>query len=231
MAKTSKKASVNVPDKANTQNKELTGRLFFEFDGSGDKAIPIKNARGDIKIEGANFYSMRTLSSLFTAMDSVVPTLRERQSGVQAGTQGLTGTYQVQDQMIRSEDLALKGNVGQILVKGDYDLQKKVVNLDGKAQFRGAVGVATGLASNLLELSGTGPLNAIKWKFKNLNAAGVVKAGTIGVAEISIQALKLGGDTAKGTAEITSKSAKMIGEGLKKVLPLKKKKPQNPVEE
>ncbi len=209
---------------AEGEDKKLPGRLFFDFDGSGDKAMPVKDAQGKVKIEGAKFYSMRRFGSLFATLNKAVPAFGKRNSGEKAGTQVLTGTYQVQDEVIRSDDLALGGDLSQVLVKGNYDLKNKIVNMDGKAEFKGAVGLATGLASNLLELTGTGPLDEIKWKFKNLNAIGVVKAGTKGVTETSKEALKLGGDTAKGAAKITGKSVEGISKGLKKVLPFKKKK-------
>ncbi len=56
----------------------------------------------------------------------------------------------------------------------------------------------------------------------------MVKAGAKGVTDTSKGALKMSEDTIKGTAEAATKSAKKIGEGLKKVIPIKKKKEQNP---
>ena len=213
------------------QEKAMPGRLFFDFDGSGDMATPVKDAKGKVKIEGAQFYSMHLFGSLFATMNKAVPAFGKRKDGENPGTQILTGTYQVQNEMIHSDDLVLGGDLSRILVKGDYDLQKKVVNLDGKAQFKGAVGVATGLASNLLELVGTGPLNEIKWKLKNLTAAGVVKGGVKGVTETGKGALKMSEGTAKEAVKITQKGAEKalkgaekVGKDLKKALQFKKKK-------
>lgn len=206
------------------ENKGLPGRLFFEFNGSGDKTTPIKDARGRVKIEGAKFYEMRYFGSLFAALNTAVPAFGKRKTGEGADTQELTGTYQVQDEVIRSDDLVFGGDLSQIVVKGDYNLQENTVNLEGKAELKGLVGLATDLVSNLLELSGVGPLNDIKWELKNLNAVGVIKVGTKGVTGTSIEILKLGGGTAKGAVKITGKSVEGISKGLKKVLPFKKKK-------
>ncbi len=200
------------------------GRLYFDFEGSGDQTALVRDAKGEIKIEGARFYSMPLFGSLFATLNKAVPAFGKRKEGEKEGTHVLTATYLVKDELIRSDDLLIGGDLSQIVVEGQYDLQEKVVDLDGKAEFKGAVGLVTDIASHLLEVKGSGPLDNIVWKMKNLSATGVVKAGTKGVSDTSKEVLKLGGNTAKEAVKMTGKSVEGIGKGLKKVLPFKKKK-------
>lgn len=206
----------------------LQGRLFFEFAGSGDAGMPLRQGKGLLRIDEAQFYTMPMFGSFFDTINKVIPAFGRRKDGETHGTQKLTGTYQIEDAKIRSEDLRIRGNLSQIEVKAFYDVVKDSADIDGKIEFTGAVGVVTSLASNLLEIEGTGPLKDLKWKLKNINATGVVKVGAKGVTDASKGVLKLGGDTAKGavkiTGKITGKSVEGIGKGLKKVLPFKKKK-------
>ncbi|NOX99988.1 MAG: hypothetical protein GXP30_09695 [Verrucomicrobia bacterium] len=200
------------------------GRLYFDFEGSGDQTVLVRDAKGEIKIEDALFYTMPLFGSLFATLNKAMPAFGKRKEGEKEGTHVLTATYLVKDELIRSDDLLIGGDLSQIVVKGQYDLQEKVVTLDGKAEFKGAVGLVTDIASHLLEVNGSGPLDNIVWKMKNLNATGVVKAGTKGVTDTSKEVLKLGGNTAKEAVKMTGKSVEGIGKGLKKVLPFQKKK-------
>ncbi|MCF6311939.1 MAG: hypothetical protein L3J39_05770 [Verrucomicrobiales bacterium] len=212
--------------KATEQKKEgdataLRGRLFFEFDGAGDAGAMVRQGKGSVRIEEAEFYTMPLLGTFFDTFNKIIPAFGRRKDGETHGTQKLTGTYQIKDAIIRSEDLHIQGDLSEVVVKVFYDVEKDNADIDGKINFTGAMGVVTGLASKLLEIEGTGPIKNMKWGLKGLN-------GHAGGGEGVINA---GGNAVKGAAAMTGKGAEKliegagkIGEGLKNVLFLGKGK-------
>ncbi len=215
-----------VVEKSDGNKAPLQGRLFFEFDGSGDVGTPLRQGKGLLRIDEAQFYNMPMFGTFFDTFNKVIPAFGRRKDGETHGTQKLTGTYLIEDAKIRSEDLRIRGNLSRVEVKVFYDVAKDYADIDGKIELTGAVGVVTTLASNLLEIEGTGPRKDLKWGLKNLNASGLVKGGMKGVGKTGEGVIKAGEATVKGAAAMTSKGAeKMIegagkvGEGLKKVLP------------
>lgn len=205
----------------------LQGRLFFEFDGSGDVGAMVRKGKGKMRIEEAEFYAMPILGSFFGAMNKLIPAFGRRKDGEMHGTQRLTATYQINDAKIRSEDMRIQGNLSRVEVKVFYDVTKDLADIDGKIELTGAVGAVTNLASNLLEIEGTGPIKNLKWGLKNLNGNGLVK----GVGGTGGEVIKVGGSAVLGAAEMTGKGAiKVIEEGgevgqvLKNVIPFSKDK-------
>ncbi|MFK5923356.1 MAG: hypothetical protein QM496_14355 [Verrucomicrobiota bacterium] len=215
-----------VVEKSDGNKEPLQGRLFFEFDGSGDAGTPLRQGKGLLRIDEAQFYAMPMFGTFFDTFNKVIPAFGRREDGETHGTQKLTGTYLIEDAKIRSEDLRIRGNLSQVEVKVSYDVAKDHADIDGKIELTGAVGVVTTLASNLLEIEGKGPMRNLKWGLKNLSASGLVKGGVKGVGKTGEGVIKAGGATVKGAAAMTSKGAeKMIegagkvGEGLMKALP------------
>lgn len=211
-----------------------SGRLFFTYDGSGGKDLLLKDGKGNIRLNHADFGRVPIISGLFQTLGRMVPSLGQRKTG-ERGEQVLTGSYVVENGVVTMDDLSIEADLTRIDAKVGYDVADKMTSFNGKANLSGAVGLVTGVASRLLEIEGGGPIDDITWRMKNLNPAGIVKSGVGGVMDTGKGAVKMGGDTAKeatkGVLKIGGKGtqgvlngAGKVGEGLKKVLPFPKRK-------
>ncbi len=210
----------------------LHGNLNYEV------ADSIKSLRGDgnVRVTGANFYSIPVFKSLFSLLSSVVPIFGEPKE------QELTANYVIKQGVIHTDDLKVSSQFTVVEAAGSFDLSDNTTEFNAQARVKGAVGLATNVVSRLLEVEGGGKIpGGVKWNMKNLSATGAVDVAGETASELSRTATGAAGQTLKtGTeglkkasggaakvgeagAEKVGKGLERLGQGLENLVPGKKK--------
>ena len=117
------------------------GRLYIQFEGSGDTAMPVRNTAGAFRIEEAEIYSVPVISSLIVFIRAVFPRLTKRQPAEKAAQ--IHGTYAITDGVVGSNNVSIARPLGRIQLCGEYDPRQGVAALTGTLRLKG-VGLVTG---------------------------------------------------------------------------------------
>ncbi len=176
------------------------GLLTARFEGNGGKEVSALNGQGSIQIIDGAFLKLPIVGSLLDKIGQVASIGTKRQ-----GDQ-LRASFDISDGILRADDMIV--DVSAVTVKGQGNLALATQETDFKASanLAGLLGDVTTPVGKVLEIEGSGPVGAIEWRFKNLQAVSVLQKalkgdvagaeGVLGVAEKDMEALEQAGKDA-----------------------------------
>ena len=170
------------------QSSELTGLFSGTFRGKGAiHDLTQLNGSGDLKIDGGKLYKMPVIGPIQKLLATVIPIFGNRERSA------LTAKFDATTGIIITNDLLIRSDGTKVKVSGSVDLTKQTTKFNAKANLDGPLGLATGLAAEMLIIEGSGTINE-----PNIRLAGVPE-GLSGLAGEGLEAVEnlLGGGNKK----------------------------------
>ena len=170
------------------QSSELTGLFSGTFRGKGAiHDLTQLNGSGDLKIDGGKLYKMPVIGPIQKLLATVIPIFGNRERSA------LTAKFDATTGIIITNDLLIRSDGTKVKVSGSVDLTKQTTKFNAKANLDGPLGLATGLAAEMLTIEGSGTINE-----PNIRLAGVPE-GLSGLAGEGLEAVEnlLGGGNKK----------------------------------
>lgn len=146
------------------------GSVQLSFSGNGSSGPETLQGQGKLEISQGRFLDVTLLGSLLRFLERMAP-------GLGAGVSDqVSGTFALKDGVLRSEDLLLQVSASQVAVRGQVDLTSRQTQLEARANLRGLLSAITETLTEGqgLVIEGTGPVDKIDWKLKNLGKGGVL---------------------------------------------------------
>lgn len=201
------------PNTAGNVDANFAGRVMFD-------GAPLFG-KGKVKLHEAKLYSVPLFDGLFGLLKSIAPMLGND------GTKDGEGTYEIAGSALKIESASVRSESTEINAIGDLDYASGAIKFDATANFRGAVGLATGLVSKALEIQADGTMADPKWRFKNLPgikaAMDVTGAAVRTGTAVTGAALKTG-EAVTGAAMKTGEAVLDTANDLRPGIIFKKKK-------
>jgi hypothetical protein len=192
----------------------LSGQLEGSYAGVVKFGKDPLSGSGEILVNDGEFYAVPVFDELFGLLNSIAPNLSKNDK------QDVEGAYAIAGSAITIEKASMRSTSTEINAKGQLDYASSNLAIDATANFRGAVGVATGLVSKLLEISAKGTISEPTWKFKNLPGVKTVLNAATGVVETGAAVT----GAAVKTGEIVTDAVKETADKLRPGIIFKKKK-------
>ena len=170
------------------QSSELTGLFSGTFRGKGAiHDLTQLNGSGDLKIDGGKLYKMPVIGPIQKLLATVIPIFGNRELSA------LTAKFDAMSGIIITNDLLIRSDGTKVKVSGSVDLTKQTTKFNAKANLDGPLGLATGLAAEMLTIEGSGTISE-----PNIRLAGVPE-GLPGLAGEGLEAVGnlLGGGNKK----------------------------------
>ncbi len=162
--------------------KELPGLLTARFEGRGGLQMATLNGTGNVRIDAAKFYEVPVIGPVQSMMGSVVPVFGDGQRSE------MTATFTVTEGVLVSEDLVVHADGTRVEVTGRLDLSNWQTQFEAEGNLVGALGLVTGLLSKALVVEGSGRVDELDLKMKNVPAefASDTVKGVFGVASTGV---------------------------------------------
>lgn len=205
--------------------KERSGHLNLSFSGSGSSSLEVLNGSGRIEFAEARFFTI----PIFGRIHEIFKTLTLPFN--KDSTSGLTANYRIDNGVLHTEDLSIKGEGIVIEASGQINLadtdSPEAARLQAKAKLGGLLGGATSLVTGLAEVEGIGPVSDVSWRptlipklsdIKNLPE----KIGDIGGA------VKGARDQIKNIDQLPGAVTEQVLEGIGSIFGRKKPAPSAP---
>ncbi len=205
--------------------RELPGMLALDFEGSGGVAMAALNGKGTVSLNGAQLYEVPVIGPIQGLMGSVVPVFGDdRRSEMSA-------SFAITDGVLESEDLEILADGTRVEVAGKLDLSNWQTDFEAEGKLVGALGLVTGLMSKALVVEGSGRVDELDIRLKNVPAefASDAVRGVFGLAGKGVglvsdtvgtgleSAQQAAGGALKVTGSVLSGSAdavKNVGQGV-----------------
>lgn len=211
-------------------DKELPGMLTAQFEGRGGVQMATLNGVGKVRVDAAKFYEVPVIGPVQSMMGSVVPVFGGGKRSE------LSATFTVSDGVLTSEDLVVHADGTRVEVAGQLDLSNWQTRFEAEGNLVGALGLVTGLVSKALVVEGSGRVDELDLKMKNVPAEFASEAvkGIFGVAGTGVNlvtdtvgtgfegaqqvaggALKITGAVIEGGADAVRSVGQKTGEGVR----------------
>ncbi len=165
---------------------ELPGLVSARFEGRGGVAMASLNGAGNVRIDGAKLYKVPVIGPVQNLMGSVVPVFGDNEKRSE-----MSATFTVTDGILRSEDLVVRSDGTRVQVAGELDLSNWQTEFEAEGNLVGALGLVTGLVSKAMVVQGSGRVDELELKMKNVPAefASETVKGIFGVAGRGVTAV------------------------------------------
>lgn len=216
---------------------EMPGLVTLNFQGQGGIEMVSLNGTGDVRLDGAKLYKVPVIGPVQNLMGSVVPVFGDGEKKSE-----MTATFAVTDGVLRSDDLAIRSDGTRVEVAGELDLSSWQTQFEAEGNLVGALGLVTGLVAKALVVEGSGRVDELDLKMKNVPAefasetvkgifgvagqgvtavADTVETGFEGAQQVAGGALKATGAVLGGGADamrsVGQAGQKTVGEGVRVV--------------
>ncbi len=133
-----------------------SGTVQFAFDGSGTTDLADLGGRAEVRVTEGQLYRVPLIGRMHGLLANIAPLFgRKRQ-------EALSASFQIEAGVAHTDDFLLAGDGTLIHLRGDFDLGQQVMDLIAYLTLDGAVGLATGVVTRLVEIRGRGPFGAPK---------------------------------------------------------------------
>ncbi|MCB1232795.1 MAG: hypothetical protein KDN19_21300 [Verrucomicrobiae bacterium] len=212
--------------------KELPGILTLNFSGRGGVQMATLNGEGNVRVDSAELYQVPVIGPVQNLMGSVVPVFGDREKRSE-----LTGTFSIDEGVLKSDDLQVRSDGTRVKVAGELDLSNWQTQFEAEGNLVGALGLVTGLVSKAMVVQGSGRVDNLDLRMKNVPAefasetvkglfgmAGhgvnavtdTVGTGLEGAQQVAGGALKVTGAVLEGGAEaVKNVGQKTVGGGVR----------------
>ncbi len=144
-------------------NKELKGLLSGQFRGRGQATnLAALTGTGNIQIESGKLYSVPVIGPIQNLLATVSPVFGNRVRST------LQASYVIEAGNLRTSDLDIRSEGTRVKVKGGIDLSNLTTDFDATASLEGPLGLAAELSSDMLTVSGKGPVTDPQIELKNV---------------------------------------------------------------
>jgi hypothetical protein len=143
-------------------HEKVTGRISGDLNLSGAfNDLNTLRGTGSLTVNDGELYNIPFLGGLSELLNSIIPDL-----GYAKASEAETN-FTVSDSVFQIGKLDIKSLFFVLIGHGTYNFNRDHIELDMRANLRGAPGLATWLLSKVFEYHGTGPLAKTKWETKN----------------------------------------------------------------
>ena len=185
---------------------KIAGKLRFEFEGQGSAELADVNGKGAITVTDGRLYSVPVLREINQLLRTVASIFAKERD------ETLSGDFVVKNGVLHTDNLVVAADLTKVSTTGDYHLAKQEIDLTTTVNIDGTVGLATGIATGLVQIRGTGTVEEPKLSL-NLNpvdiVGGVVK-GVLDSGDIGTDTVEQVGKTVEKVSGVVGKT---IGEG------------------
>jgi hypothetical protein len=175
------------------------GTVRMDWNGGGGFALDSIKGSGSLGISGAEFFRIPLLGPLHLVFDRIAPGFGKDVAS------SLTSDHSLSDGILGIHNLHLESKLARIDARGTVDLETNHAHLTAKAKMQGLAGTATALLSSLLEVEGSGPVNDMRWRLKNMPDADIITGAAKTLEKTGGKAIKTTGKTVKGLLGIPGK--------------------------
>ncbi len=174
---------------ANVDSKYLSGLLNIDFDGTASKELSQLSGKGNVTLRNSQLYKVPVIGPIQRLLGAAIPVFGSADRG-----SGVEGTYLIEKGVLMTNDLMVRSDGTKVAVKGQADLSRQLTAFSARASLEGPLGMATGLASEMIEVEGRGPLQKPQIRLKGGSLptafAGEAAQKLLGMSDGSMEAMK-----------------------------------------
>lgn len=213
----------------------MAGVVNGEVTAAGDGEVVMRNGTGKMKITEAEALKIPVVGGLLSVLSKVAPVFGTTTDGI------VSLTFVTENGVMKTDNLTAKGSGFVVEGGGWVNWNDQSTEFQATANFDGVMKLITLVASKALEVEGSGPLNDIEWRLKNLDPTKLTDsvrglfgvggeflgAGGDGVTRLGEGVMKVGEGAVEGVGKVGEGVLKVgegavegvgkVGEGVKKV--------------
>lgn len=133
--------------------KQLVGFVDFDFNGKGADQPAALQGQGKFSITNGDFFHTRVFGPLLLFLHKI------SNNPDKGNAQQLHASFQIQNGVVKTSDLALDISEAHVTASGTIDLVKEMARFEARAKLRGPLGLS-------VDLIGEGPLDKVEWRKK-----------------------------------------------------------------
>lgn len=133
--------------------KQLVGYVDFNFTGKGADKPAALQGQGKFSITNGDFFHTRVFGPLLLFLHKI------SNNPDKGNPQQLHASFQIQNGVVKTTDLALDISEAHVTASGTIDLVKETARFEARAKLRGPLGIS-------VDLIGEGPLDNVEWRKK-----------------------------------------------------------------
>ncbi|RBP48176.1 AsmA-like protein [Roseimicrobium gellanilyticum] len=134
------------------------GTVQFDWRGGGEFDLDAFAGAGQLTVEDAEFGRLPVFGTMGRLLDKLTPGFgRDISTRVKVEHRIGKGVVGLDDVELETQQMRIEGD-------GTIDLKRRYADFTGDLNLKGLVGLATRPLKSMTEITGTGPLTAVKWE-------------------------------------------------------------------
>ncbi|MEO0415711.1 MAG: AsmA-like C-terminal region-containing protein, partial [Verrucomicrobiota bacterium] len=142
-----------VMDFAGVQGPEAEGLVNFNYRGEGSKQVSAFRGNGQMALMSDRLYKVPVIGPIQRVLGAIVPVFAPQQS-----RNSVAANFHVESGVIMTNDLFVKTDGTHVDIRGNANLNDLTTKFVAKGKLEGALGAATGIVTQAIEIQGEGPI-------------------------------------------------------------------------